>query len=575
MIIQSITGATSQKTSQPTTKVSSKVIQPLSGSQNSQVSQYAPGAFVQPITPTPVASSKTIFQKIQDAAANIGKTLQKTPNLDLGSKGQKTFKATDSETKIVNFMSNFPSMVLQSWGQSLEMVSTEDGRTKIKQGAKDLPNTFKQAKTHIDNKQWMEAANVVLSNPAVSVALDVSDFIPTALVAKLGIKSGTKNLLKKTVKEGVEEAEQKVVKEVVETAPKTATPTVKVEEPIQVAQVKPLSIPEETILKNQAEGIELVKDAIQSGDEAAAKALYDELPKESYTPSFENLKQSVTRINERESAQLANESIEMIKEKYGADAPLVGKMKNFLRLSADKKSPEGTMFSEHIPARIFGTGSDEVASNLGMSEKDFMAQMLDELGDTKQIVPKAPKEVEVPRSQLPIGQGKEKVSRLEARVKNSLEDATPETIEKMGLSTYRQMNNKDTIKAASEFVANDPDKALKVLKGEIDAPAGLNTNSIYVAMANNPSNSFELTTKLATLKSTAMGQNIEILKELNPNSPAKIMNDIYVIREKAFEKKYGGRTVKEVTDGYIKKGQAKMAPPKLADWGDVIKSVRC
>jgi hypothetical protein len=81
--------------------------------------------------------------------------------------------------------------------------------------------------------------------------------------------------------------------------------------------------------------------------------------------------------------------------------------------------------------------------------------------------------IRVPEAQLPVGEGPERVSRLEARVKNALDKVTPEEQDVLGLSTYRQMNKADQIAKASKYVSENSDEALKVLKGEMDPPAGI------------------------------------------------------------------------------------------------------
>ena len=70
---------------------------------------------------------------LEKIAVPIGKTLQKAPDLNLGTKGKKTFKATDTETKIVNFISNFPSMVARSYGDDIELIFTPKGREILKE----------------------------------------------------------------------------------------------------------------------------------------------------------------------------------------------------------------------------------------------------------------------------------------------------------------------------------------------------------------------------------------------------------------------------------------------------------
>jgi hypothetical protein len=184
-------------------------------------------------------------------------------------------------------------------------------------------------------------------------------------------------------------------------------------------------------------------------------------------------------------------------------------------------------------------------------------------------------QVSVPREQLPIGEGKQRVSKLAEDMAKSLQNAPKEIQDLLGSATYKQMNNKDTIQKAAEYVIQNQEEAMRVLKGEIEPPKGLNTNSIYVAMANEGLGNFELANKLASLKSTAMGQNIEILKELNPDSPIVIASKIYKLKEKLLAKRYAGKTVEQVKAPLIKKGKSAIKAPKLSDWNEIIKKVLC
>ncbi len=184
-----------------------------------------------------------------------------------------------------------------------------------------------------------------------------------------------------------------------------------------------------------------------------------------------------------------------------------------------------------------------------------------------------PKTVSVPREQLPVGTSEEKVSKLEARVTKSLENINQETIDKLGLSTYKQMSKKENIAQASKYVLEKPEEALKVLSGEIEAPKGILRNSIYVAMQNLAIGDVNLARKLASLGSTRMGQEISILSEIDPNSPVKLMDEVIRIKEKAFNEKYKGRSVKDTVKKLTRDVKSKVKKIDKYDWNDFINSI--
>lgn len=317
-----------------------------------------------------------------------------------------------------------------------------------------------------------------------------------------------------------------------------------------------------------------VREAISSGDLEGAKALYDDLSKQTYLPSFESIKTGLAQDAEREAAKVANEGVKAVKESYGQYGDTVSKMKNLLRISATKKGPTGLEFQEHIPQSVFGVGSDEIATSLGMSEDEFMQKMLSELDTTKQVVPKGTQEVGVPRSQLPVGEGKERVSRLEARLTDNLKNLGQEEIDSLGLSTYKQMTQSDQIAKASEYVVNNTNEALKVLRGEIDAPPGILVNSILSAMIEHAKDNYELALKIGTLGATRTGQELNILKTVNPNSPVKVVQDVFNIVEESVKRRYGKSGTQVVKD-VVKKQKSNFKAPDLADWGSLIKEIRC
>lgn len=182
---------------------------------------------------------------------------------------------------------------------------------------------------------------------------------------------------------------------------------------------------------------------------------------------------------------------------------------------------------------------------------------------------------QVPKEQLPIGEGKIKASKLEARLKGIVGSATQEQIDELGLSTYRIMNKADQIQKASEYVVNNRQEALDVLQGKKNAPKGLIPESIYVAMTELAKEDIDLATKLSTLQATALGQRIGILSEIDKNNPIKFLNEIYKIREGEFKRKYKGKSVAEAKKTIAKDIDSKIKAPDKYDWSKFLDSIEC
>lgn len=182
--------------------------------------------------------------------------------------------------------------------------------------------------------------------------------------------------------------------------------------------------------------------------------------------------------------------------------------------------------------------------------------------------------IKVPSAQLPVGEGKVKVSRLEARTKDTLGEMSQEEIDRLGLTTYNQMNKKENITLASKYVAENTDQALRVIKGEIDPPAGILKNSIYVALKALGAENTDVALKVASLGSTRMGQEISILSEIDKDSPVSMMEDVVKTRIEAFERKTGRKSSAKIKNE-VSKIDAEVKPPSGRQWDSFLKEILC
>jgi hypothetical protein len=185
-----------------------------------------------------------------------------------------------------------------------------------------------------------------------------------------------------------------------------------------------------------------------------------------------------------------------------------------------------------------------------------------------------PKTTTVPRAQLPVGTGEKTASRLEARIKGALKDISQENIDALGLSTYNKMNENEQIKEASNYVTENPEEALKVLKGDIEPPKGLLRNSVYVAMVQNSEGKLDLQTKLATLAATRYGQEIDILKKLDQDSTVRWLTEAVKIKEDAVQKKFK-KTVLEKVSEDSKSIEKTIKKADKYDWQKFIDEIKC
>jgi len=407
---------------------------------------------------------------------------------------------------------------------------------------------------------------------------------------------------------------------------------------------------------NDTEEIKLVKEAIESGDIKAAKALYKDI--EGKKPTFESLqkvgetvvsskKQQIERITTKEvenvkTSKEARKTLSRIRKEYqeaiaeaegkavvatekrtNIDTEKVNKLKRIYSRSKDfqqgdietiRASKHGALLNNVIEnvqennpnlseqeafdyAMELPTKAEEkvtVPNRQAILKKQkalkehlkLLEKKRKELGIKKNKVyeqewqealamqEKLEKIIKVPRTQLPVGAGKRRASRLEARMKGVVGNATQEQIDKLGLTTYNQVNRKSNIEAASEFVQNNPEKALAVMRGEIDPPKGVLTNAVYVALKQLGKENIDIATQLATLQATKFGQEINILQELDPDNPVTMMEGVVKARIEGYERrngrKPGGRINRE-----INKINKQVKPPSQRAWSTFLSEIGC
>lgn len=159
-----------------------------------------------------------------------------------------------------------------------------------------------------------------------------------------------------------------------------------------------------------------------------------------------------------------------------------------------------------------------------------------ELPVTKQpeAVKPSVKTVEVPKEQLPVGTGKEKVSRLEARMKDMLGKLTEE--ERADLTLYRGVVKETQFAEGAAYVDKvGEDAALAVLEGKGVPPEGLLYSTIDIALRAKATDNAELALKLGTSRATRFGQEISMYRGQNEYHPVVAIQDIQLVRQKNLE----------------------------------------
>lgn len=204
------------------------------------------------------------------------------------------------------------------------------------------------------------------------------------------------------------------------------------------------------------------------------------------------------------------------------------------------------------------------------------------------IVPKK-KFVEVPREQLPVKmeEAEKGVSALEARMKGIFETsnvkAAKAEAEARGLdiSVYDKMSKPEQLRQSAKYVSRTPQyEVLEVLEGKREAPKGLLQNAIMLALEEKSlrDKNVDLAIKLASLRSTRMGQEISILTETGGLSPVSGMNEIIRARRGKTEKGLKqGETIQTKKTSAVKeiKTEQTKFQLKMSKVDEMLKSITC
>lgn len=509
-------------------------------------------SFGTPTAPPPTQSPKSLFQKIQNTVTDfskkggvagvVGRVLQKVPDTTLKSHPE-IFKSTDTEKKFIEFLTNIPGAVAQSYGRSLETLSTKEGAEQLKQGARDLPKTFSEVKTHIENKEWGKAFETAFANPAVSVTLDVADFIPVGTIFTAGGKKALNSLRKlaqTTVKEGIQEGEEQFAKSLITDLGKDTTVfrgTTKKGEPLNVMKPNGITGGESTST-NRAIAESFAKS---KGGELQTY----QIPKDAKVINHSTLEKLVEDLPASKKA------------------PAV---RNYL------KNNEIDVVRFDVPKGSIGEGELRlVKPNIAKSVPT------PEVKPKPAPQPKAPvKQTEAPKTE-PKTPSKIALSierkAVEANLTKKLED----------IAGYDKLTIKDQAEKASKLINSDIDQARRIIRGEEPLPKNLRGTALITAMEERikKTGDADLVRELANSplvsETSAAAQELRLAAEREPDSLAIKLRELKQAKDAAFKRQHKGKTIKQATEDTIKEinREVKKKTPDKKEWASFIKQIQC
>jgi AraC-like DNA-binding protein len=98
---------------------------------------------------------------------------------------------------------------------------------------------------------------------------------------------------------------------------------------------------------------------------------------------------------------------------YDKYTGIVNKMRGFLAIAGEKKSKDtNELYREHIPQNVFGISSDEIASDLGISENELMEKITDGLQTKSRVY----QPVRVTIAKIILSEVERKIAREKKRI---------------------------------------------------------------------------------------------------------------------------------------------------------------
>lgn len=149
-----------------------------------------------------------------------------------------------------------------------------------------------------------------------------------------------------------------------------------------------------------------------------------------------------------------------------------------------------------------------------------------------------------------------------------------------GVAGYDKITIKDQAERATQ-VMSDPQKAIRIIKGEIPLPEGLRGTALITAAENYAIKNgdtrmiYELANSPLISETSAAAQELRLAAERQPDNLTAKLQEIKRAKEKALQKKVGKLPkAKEQAKAEIKAEIMKKIP-KIKDWTEFIDSIKC
>ena len=229
--------------------------------------------------------------------------------------------------------------------------------------------------------------------------------------------------------------------------------------------------------------------------------------------------------------------------------------------------------------RDFSRWSKEMINDLGEQVKPHLDKLWNDLKAKYPEIEKGYTKAELPKAELPKTETTKDIPESgETKVRGLAKRTEAEAIAKgitkglNNLPEYDVKKNQPRIEQAADIIANDIERAKRIVRGEETIADETLQGFIYEGLKEYAvkNNDFKLVKDLATedvvsAKGTQYGQFIQSLRDSDPNSPVKAIKDIIKAREDARANKLDTRRAQDY------ERRIKNLEDKIAEKDDLIK----
>jgi hypothetical protein len=149
-----------------------------------------------------------------------------------------------------------------------------------------------------------------------------------------------------------------------------------------------------------------------------------------------------------------------------------------------------------------------------------------------------------------------------------------------GIAGYDKITIKDQAERASQLLT-DPDKTLRVIKGEEALPEGLRGTALitaaeeYIKKTGDVKMAYELANSPLVSETSAAAQELRLAAEREPDSLVAKLQEVKKARETAAVKRYGDvkKATKQIKTAI--KAEITKTTPKAKDWVSFLEELKC